>query len=90
MTKSTPTLTQSGLLAVLLQRQRYKVFQLARRSAHRKRVHAAFWNTLTWARRALTAPRLVDRPAPHLNLHQANFACAAAVLPPDSHDSPNP
>ena len=25
MTKSTPTLTQSGLLAVLLQRQRYKV-----------------------------------------------------------------
>ena len=50
MTKSTPTLTQSGLLAVLLQRQRYRVFQLARRSAHRKRVHAAFWNTLTWAR----------------------------------------
>ena len=26
MTKSTPTLTQSGLLAVLLQRQRYRVF----------------------------------------------------------------
>jgi hypothetical protein len=79
MTKSTPTLTQSGLLAVLLQRQRYRVFQLARRSAHRKRVHAAFWNTLTWARRALTAPKLVDGPAPHLNLHQAN-----------SHVSPNP
>jgi hypothetical protein len=51
MTKSTPTLTQSGLLAVLLQRQRYRVFQLARRSANRKRVQAAFWNTLTWARR---------------------------------------
>ena len=31
MTKSTPTLTQSGLLAVLLQRQRYRVIQLARR-----------------------------------------------------------
>jgi hypothetical protein len=75
MTKSTPTLTQSGLLAVLLQRQRYRVFQLARRSAHRKRVHAVFWNTLTWARR----PKLVDGPAPHLNLHQAN-----------SHVSPNP
>jgi hypothetical protein len=30
-----PTLTQSGLLAVLLQRQRYKVIQLARRRAHR-------------------------------------------------------
>ncbi len=79
MTKSTQTLTQSGLLAVLLQRQRYRVFQLARRSAHRKRVHAAFWNTLTWGQRALTAPKLVDRPAPHLNLHQAN-----------SHVSPNP
>ena len=75
MTKSTPTLTQSGLLAVLLQRQRYRVFQLARRSAHRKRVHAAFWNTLTWARQ----PKLVDGPAPHLNLHQAN-----------AHVSPNP
>jgi hypothetical protein len=69
MTKSTQTLTQSGLLAVLLQRQRYIVFQLARRSARRKRVHAAFWNTLTWARRALTVPRLVDGPAPHLKLH---------------------
>ena len=79
MTKSTQTLTQSGLLAVLLQRQRYRAFQLARRSAHRKRVHAAFWNTLTRARRALTAPTLVDGPAPHLNLHQAN-----------SHVLPNP
>ena len=59
MTKSTPTLTQSGLLAVLLQRQRYRVFQLAWRSAHRKHVRAAFWNTLTWPRRALTAPRMM-------------------------------
>ena len=50
MTKSTPTLTQSGLLAVLLQRQRYRVFQLARRSAHRKRVQTALWNTFTRAR----------------------------------------
>ena len=48
MTKLTPTLTQSGLLAVLLQRQRYKVFQLARRRAHRKHLRAAFWSTLTW------------------------------------------
>ena len=54
MTKSTQTLTQSGMLAVLLQRQRYRVFQLARRSAHRKHVRAAFWNTLTWSWRALT------------------------------------
>ena len=59
---SPATLTQSGLLAVLLQRQRYKVFQLARRSAHRKRVRAAFWNTLTWSRPAFTAPKLVDGP----------------------------
>ena len=28
MTKSTPTLTQSGLLAVLLQRQRYRVISV--------------------------------------------------------------
>ena len=42
MIKSTQTLTQSGLLPVLLQRQRYKVIKLARRSAHRKRVRAAF------------------------------------------------
>ena len=62
MTKSTQTLTQSGMLAVLLQRQRYKVFQLARRRAHRKRVRAAFWNALTLGQRALTAPKLVDRP----------------------------
>ena len=60
MRKSTPTLTQSGLLAVLLQRQRYKVFQLARRRAHRKDLRAAFWSTLTWPWRALTAPKLLD------------------------------
>ena len=60
MTKSTQTLTQSGMLAVLLQRQRYKLFQLARRSAHRKRMRAAFWNTLTWSRRAFASPAPVD------------------------------
>ena len=44
MTKSTPTLslTQSGLLAVLLQRQRYRVFQLTRRRAHRKQMLPPF------------------------------------------------
>jgi len=62
MTRSTQTLTQSGLLAVLLQRQRYRVIQLDRRRVHRKRVRAAFWKTLTWSRRALTAPKLVDSP----------------------------
>jgi hypothetical protein len=60
MTKSTPTLTQSGLLAVLLQRQRYKVIQSAWRRAHRKHLRAAFWSILTWPRRALTARTLVN------------------------------
>jgi hypothetical protein len=63
MTKLTPTLTQSGVLAVLLQRQRYKVIQLARRRTHRKHMRAAFGSTLTWPFRALTAPRLVDDSA---------------------------
>jgi len=48
MTKLTPTLTQSGLLAVLLQRQQYRVILLARRRAHRKQVRAAFWSILAW------------------------------------------
>ena len=77
MTKSTPTLTQSGLLAVLLQRQRYKTSQLAWRRAQRKHMGAALWITLTWPWRALTAPMPVRHsrralrfipPAPILNL----------------------
>jgi hypothetical protein len=56
MRKLTPTLTQSGLLAVLLQRQHYKMYQLAWRRAQRKHMRAAFWSTLTWPWRALTAP----------------------------------
>ena len=60
MRKLTPTLTQSGLLAVLLQRQRDKATQLARGSAHRKQRPAAFWSTIIWPFRALTARRLVD------------------------------
>ena len=42
MTKSNLTLTQSGLLAVLLQRQRYKIIQLARRRAHGGRCELLF------------------------------------------------
>jgi hypothetical protein len=77
MTRSTPTLTQSGLLAVLLQRQHYKVIQLAWRRAHRKHMLAALWSTLTWPWRALTVPMPVrvshralrpSRPAPHFNV----------------------
>ncbi len=56
MRKLTPTLTQSGLLAVLLQRQRYKISQLACRRAQRDQMRAALWSTLTWPWRALTAP----------------------------------
>jgi hypothetical protein len=60
MRKLTLTLTQSGLLAVLLQRQRDRAIQLARRGAQRKHVRSALWNTLTWPYRALTATTLVD------------------------------
>ena len=63
MIKSTTTLTQNGLLAVLLERQRYKEFQLARRRTQRKHMRAAFCSTLTWLWRALTAPKLRDDSA---------------------------
>jgi hypothetical protein len=77
MTRSTPTLTQSGLLAVLLQRQHYKVIQLAWRRAHRKHMLAALWSTLTWPWRALKVPMPIrvshralrpSRPTPHLDV----------------------
>ena len=66
--KLTPTLTltQSGLLAVLLQRQRSEVIRLARRHAHRKHIRPALWNTLTWPYRVLTAPRLVGETLPRI------------------------
>ena len=63
MRKLTATLTQSGLLAVLLKRQDFKVIQLARRRAYRKDMGAALWNMLTWPYRALTAPTLVGDSA---------------------------
>jgi len=63
MRKLTPTLTQSGLLAMLLQYQRYKVSQVARRRAHRKQMRAGLWSTLTWPWRALTAPTLIEDSA---------------------------
>ena len=61
MRKLTPTLTQSGLLAVLLQRQRYKIRQLAWRRAQRNQMRDVLWSTLTWPWRALTAPMPVRR-----------------------------
>jgi len=89
MRKLTPTLTltQSGLLAVLLQRQR-QVIQLTQRRTHHKQARAAFWSTLTWPWRALTAPTLVgdsaepfcrNRPVPHLNLSPKPIAGAAQI-----------
>ena len=63
MTKSTLTLTQSGLLAVLLEHQRRKVIQLARRRAHREHLRAAFWSTFTRPFRLVRARTLVDDSA---------------------------
>jgi hypothetical protein len=48
LAKSTPTLTQSGMLAVLLQRQRHKVIELAERRAHCSQLRTALSNALTW------------------------------------------
>ena len=63
MTKSNLTLTQSGLLAVLLQRQHFKLIQLGRRRAQQRQVRAPFWTTLTRRWRAFTARTLVDESA---------------------------
>jgi hypothetical protein len=63
MTKSNVTLTQSGLLAVLLQRQRHKAIELAQRRAHGRQVRAPFWSSLTRWWGALTALTLVDDSA---------------------------
>ena len=61
--KESPTLTQSGLLAVLFQRQRYTVIQLAQRRARREKLRAAFWRTLTWPVHARAARTLADDSA---------------------------
>jgi hypothetical protein len=47
LSKSTLTLTQSGLLAVLLQRQHDKVIELAERRAHRGQMRSAFSSALS-------------------------------------------
>jgi hypothetical protein len=66
---SPATLTQSGLLAVLLQRQHYAVIQLAQRHAHRQHLRAAFWKILTWPFRALTARTLADYTGRRQQIH---------------------
>ena len=46
ITKSNLTLTQSGLLSLLLERQRCKVIELARRRAHWEHLRSALNGTL--------------------------------------------
>jgi len=46
ITKSNLTLTQSGMLALLLERQRCKVIELARRRAHWEHLRSALNGTL--------------------------------------------
>ena len=50
--KSTLTLTQSGMLAALLEHQQCKVIENAQRRARREQLRAAFWSILTrlWTR----------------------------------------
>ena len=79
MIKSTTTLTQNGLLAVLLERQRYKEFQLARRRAYRKHMRAVFWSALTWLWGVLTAPKLPDDSAEPIG------GLSATALSSESH-----
>ena len=52
--KSTLTLTQSGLLTVLLQHQRRKAMEMAQRRAHREQLRLTFWSNLTGLWHALT------------------------------------
>ena len=48
LAKSTPTLTQSGLLAVLLQRQHEKALELAERRAHRGQERPGLSSAFAW------------------------------------------
>lgn len=48
LAKSTLTLTQSGLLAVLLRRQHDKAVELAERRAHRGHERSGFSSAFTW------------------------------------------
>jgi hypothetical protein len=46
--RSTATLTQSGLLAALLQHQRHRMIELSQRRAQREQAHGLVRNSLTW------------------------------------------
>jgi hypothetical protein len=60
---ATLTLTQSGLLAVLLERQRYQAIELAWRRARRQKMHAPFWGTLKGLLHLCRERTRVDNPA---------------------------
>ena len=87
MTKSNLTLTQSGLLAVLLQRQRYKIIELARRRAHGGRCELPFGVPSlgggrthgTNARRRFRQALCGNRSAPHLNLSPKPIAMSHQI-----------
>jgi len=57
-TAAIPTLTQSGLLGLLLARQDLKAANLARRRAMWRRIFSAPRNTCAGIRRVLTGPEL--------------------------------
>jgi len=48
VTRSSATLTQSGLLAALLQHQRRRVIELTQRRAQREQARGLLRNSLTW------------------------------------------
>ena len=48
MPRSTATITQSGLLAALLRRQRHKALELGQCLAHSEQLSSAFSTTLPW------------------------------------------
>jgi len=75
MSKSTPTLTQSGLLAVLLERQHYKFMQRARRRARFRRMRTASLKALGWRFRVIdqsSAPGLAETISQSLKLPRAD------------------
>src|SRR5215469_6161170 len=87
MTKSTLTLTQSGLLAVLLEHQRREVRRRARRRAQREHLRSMFCNTLTGPFRALAVRMLTgDSAKPsepslphHTSIIDQTFAMASPI-----------
>jgi len=63
---ATLTLTQSGLLAVLLERQRYKAVQLARHGARREKMRVASWRALASLQHSRRARTLASEHAKRL------------------------